>query len=101
MVRRPSLSHAGSQSTACQKERLEPGEFIHTFGDVHVYENHIEQVKEQLKRNPKPFPKIKIEGSIKDIDDFKPEMVILKNYDPHPTLKAELTVAGGYYEGKS
>ena len=81
--------------------RLEPGEFIHTFGDVHVYENHIEQVKEQLKRNPKPFPKIKIEGSIKDIDDFKPEMVILKNYDPHPTLKAELTVAGGYYEGKS
>src|SRR3989344_5602071 len=80
---------------------LEPGEFIHTFGDVHVYENHIEQVKEQLKRNPKPFPKIKIEGSIKDIDDFKPEMVILKNYDPHPTLKAELTVAGGYYEPKT
>lgn len=80
---------------------LESGEFIHTFGDVHIYENHIEQVKQQLKRKPKPFPTVRIEGSLVDLDDFKPEMVILENYNSHPVLKGELTVAGGYYEGKS
>lgn len=80
---------------------LEPGEFIHTFGDVHIYENHIPQVKEQLKRKPKPFPQVKIAGKIKSIDDFKPEMVILEGYDPYPMLKAELTVAGGLYDPKT
>lgn len=79
----------------------EPGEFIHTFGDVHIYENHIEQVKEQLKREPRPFPRIKLDTSIKNIDDFHPDKVILENYDPHPMLKAELTVAGGLYEGNN
>lgn len=78
---------------------LKPGEFIHTFGDVHIYENHISQVKEQLKRKPKPFPKVKIDKSIKSIDDFKPELVTLEDYDPYPVLKGELTVAGGLYEG--
>ncbi len=78
----------------------QPGEFIHTFGDVHVYENHIEQTKEQLKREPRPFPTIKIDPSVKTIDQFHPEHVTLENYDPYPVLKAELTVAGGLYEGK-
>ncbi len=77
---------------------LEPGEFIHTFGDVHIYENHIDQVKEQLKRKPKPFPKITFNKDFKTIDDFKPEFVTLEDYDPYPTLKAELTVAGGLYD---
>lgn len=77
---------------------LKPGEFIHTFGDVHIYENHIEQVKEQLKRKPRPLPKVKIDPKVKNIDDFRPEHVILENYDPHPILKGELTIAGGYYE---
>lgn len=76
----------------------EPGEFIHTFGDVHIYENHIEQVKEQLMRKPRPLPTVKINPSVKDIDDFKPDLVTLENYDPRPALKAELTVAGGLYE---
>nr|AIA16889.1 thymidylate synthase [uncultured bacterium] len=80
--------------------KLEPGEFVHTFGDVHIYENHIEQVKEQLKRKPRPFPTVKIDKAVKDIDDFRPEHVILENYDPHPIIKGELTVAGGLYEGK-
>lgn len=75
-----------------------PGEFIHTFGDVHIYENHIEQVKEQLKRAPKPFPKVSFTQDFKDIDDFRPEYVQLENYDPHPMLKGDLTVAGGFYE---
>lgn len=77
-----------------------PGEFVHTFGDAHIYANHIAQVKEQLKRKPKPFPRIKIDTSVKDIDDFRPEHVVLENYDSHPILKGELTVAGGLYEGK-
>ena len=79
---------------------LQPGEFIHTFGDVHIYENHIEQVKEQLKRTPRPFPTIKIEGKMKKLEDFKPEKIILENYNPHPPIKGELTVAGGLYEKK-
>jgi thymidylate synthase len=78
----------------------EPGEFIHTFGDVHIYENHVEQVKEQLKREPRKFPKVSIDPSVKNIDNFRPEHVILGNYDPHPILKGELTVAGGFYERK-
>lgn len=78
----------------------EPGEFIHTYGDLHIYENHIPQVKEQIKRTPKLLPKIEIKGKLKLIDDFKAEMVELVGYDPHPGLKGELTVAGGLFEGK-
>jgi len=80
---------------------LKPGEFIHTFGDVHIYENHISQVKEQLKRKPKKFPTIKFTKKFKSIDDFRPEYVELVGYDPYPMLKAELTVAGGLYDKKT
>ncbi len=76
----------------------EPGEFIHTFGDVHIYENHIEQSKEQLTREPRPFPTLRIDPSVKDIDDFRPEHATLEGYDPHPMIKADFTVAGGFYE---
>lgn len=75
-----------------------PGEFIHTFGDVHIYKNHFEQVKEQLSRWPRPLPKVKIDSVVKDISDFRPEHATLENYEPHPTIKGELTIAGGYYE---
>lgn len=80
--------------------KLKPGRFIHVYGDIHIYDNHIEQVKEQLKRKPLPFPIVKIVGKIDKLDDFKPEMVVLENYNPHPTIKAELTAAGGFYEKK-
>ena len=73
-----------------------PGEFIHTFGDVHIYETHMEQAKEQLSREPKPFPKLSLDPSVKEIDDFKPEHVTLTDYDAHPPIKAELVVSGGY-----
>jgi thymidylate synthase len=73
----------------------EPGEFIHTFGDAHIYKNHIEQIKEQLLREPKPFPKLTLDPIVKNIDDIKPEYIKLENYDPHPAIKAELTPAGG------
>ncbi len=80
---------------------LKPGEFVHTFGDVHIYENHIPQAKEQLTRTPRKFPKIKIKRKIKSIDDFKVEDVELLDYDPYPMMKAELTVAGGLYDKKT
>lgn len=80
---------------------LKPGEFVHTFGVAHIYENHVEQVKEQLTREPKPFPTVKIKRKLKSIDDFKPEDVELIDYDPYPMMKAELTVAGGLYDKKT
>lgn len=80
--------------------KLEPGEFIHIYGDVHIYENHIKQFKEQLKRKPRPFPTVRIKGKLNKIEDFKPEMVVLENYNPYPPIKAELTVAGGFFEEK-
>ncbi|MBI2621807.1 MAG: thymidylate synthase [Candidatus Levybacteria bacterium] len=80
---------------------LEPWEFIHTFGDVHIYENHIPQMKEQLKRKPRPFPKIKIDPSVKKLEDFRPEHVTLIDYNPHPSIYAELTIAGGLYDKRT
>lgn len=73
----------------------QPGEFIHTFGDVHIYSNHLEQVKEEISREPKPFPTVVIDDSVKEIDDFKPEHAKLENYEAHPPIKAELTPTGG------
>ena len=71
---------------------LEPGEFIHTFGDVHLYNNHLEQASLQLTRDPKPLPIMKINPKIKDIEDFKYEDFVLENYDPHPHIKAAVSV---------
>ena len=75
---------------------LRPGEFVHTFGDVHIYSNHFKQVKEQLKRVPKPFPKIKINPKVKNIDDFKLEDFEVIGYNPYPPIKGEVTVVGGF-----
>lgn len=76
----------------------EPGEFIHTLGDAHIYHDHLDQVREQLAREPKTFPTLKLSDEIKDLESFRPEMVTLENYDPHPVLKAKMTVAGGFDE---
>lgn len=75
---------------------LKMGEFILTFGDVHIYSNHFDQVKEQLKRKPRPFPKMKINPKVKKIDNFKLEDFTLENYNPQPPIKAEVTVVGGF-----
>lgn len=72
------------------------GEFVHTFGDAHIYSNHYEQVKEQLKRKPRLFPKMKLNPKVKNIDDFKPEDFELIDYNPHASLKGEVTVVGGF-----
>lgn len=78
----------------------EPGEFIHTFGDVHIYEIHLEQVKEQLKREPMKFPSISFNHDFKSIDEFKTEYVDLCDYEFHPPIKAPLSVSGGYFQKK-
>lgn len=75
---------------------LKPGEFVHTFGDVHIYSNHFAQVKEQLKRKPKPFPKMKINSKVRDIDKFKLEDFEIIGYNPYPPIKGEVTVVGGF-----
>lgn len=71
---------------------LEPGEFVHTFGDVHIYKNHLDQVKTQLERDPYPFPTMKINPEIKDIDSFKYEDFEIVDYKCHPTIKAPVAV---------
>jgi thymidylate synthase len=76
----------------------EAGEFVHTFGDLHVYENHRDQAKEQISREPRPFPKVSFTEEFDSLDAFRPEFVQLAGYDPHPALKAELAVVGGYNE---
>ena len=71
---------------------LQPGEFIHTLGDTHIYNNHIEQVKEQLTREPRPLPRMIINPEVKNIFDFKYDDFKLEDYNPHPHIKAEVSV---------
>lgn len=71
---------------------LEAGEFVHTFGDVHLYLNHIEQTKLQLSRELRSLPTMKINPSVSDLFDFKYEDFVLENYHPHPHIKAAVSV---------
>jgi thymidylate synthase len=89
-------SYALLLQMVAQVTGLRAGEFIHTFGDVHSYSNHFDQVKEQLNREPKPFPVVKINPEVKNINDFKFEDFTLENYDPHPAIKAEIANIGGF-----
>ena len=70
----------------------QPGEFIHTFGDAHIYLNHIDQAKEQLSRTPRPLPEMHINPHVVEIDAFQYEDFELVGYDPHPHIKAEVAV---------
>ena len=71
---------------------LEAGEFIHTFGDAHIYTNHFDQIETQVSREPKPLPKMKINPNVKSIFDFTFEDFTLEGYDPHPLIRGAVSV---------
>ncbi|MCC6863770.1 MAG: thymidylate synthase [Rhodobacteraceae bacterium] len=70
----------------------EPGDFIHSIGDAHIYLNHMEQVEAQLRRNIRPLPKLEITRKVQSIFDFKYEDFVVRGYDPHPTIKAPVAI---------
>ncbi len=71
---------------------LEPGEFVHTFGDAHIYRNHFDQIREQLSREPRPLPRMVLNPEVKSIDDYKYEDFMLEGYDPWPAIKGVVSV---------
>ena len=71
---------------------LEAGEFVHTFGDAHIYRNHFDQIREQLSREPRPLPRMVLNPAVKSIDDYKYEDFVLEGYDPWPAIKGEVSV---------
>jgi len=71
---------------------LQPGEFVLTLGDAHLYLNHLEQAREQLTRAPRPFPRMRLNPDVRDIFGFRYEDFALEGYEPHPAIKAQIAV---------
>jgi thymidylate synthase len=85
-------SYALLTMMVAQVTGLKPGEFVHTFGDAHLYTNHLEQARLQLSRSPRPLPTMRLNPAVTDIFAFRYEDFTLENYDPHPHIKAEVAV---------
>jgi len=75
-----------------QVSGLKPGDFVHTFGDAHLYKNHLDQAREQLTREPRPLPRMILDPSVRDLFAFRYEHFKLEGYDPHPHIRAEVAV---------
>ena len=81
------LTHMVAQVT-----ELEPGDFVHTLGDAHLYLNHLDQTREQLTREPRALPRLELDPSCREIDDFELDSVAVVGYDPHPAIRAPIAV---------
>jgi thymidylate synthase len=85
-------SYALLTRMVAQVAGLQPGAFVHTLGDAHLYANHVAQARVQLSRAPRPPPRVRLDPSVKELTDFRPEHVVLEDYDPHPFLQADVAV---------
>jgi thymidylate synthase len=85
-------SYALLTAMVAQVCELEPGDFVHTLGDAHLYLNHLDQAREQLTRDPRPLPTLRLNPEIKNIDEFDLHDVVVEGYDPHPAIKAPIAV---------
>ncbi len=85
-------SYALLTMMVAQVTGLKPGDFVHTFGDAHLYLNHLDQAREQLSREPRPLPAMRLDPAVKDLFAFRYEHFTLEGYDPHPPIKAPIAV---------
>ncbi|MEN1679355.1 MAG: thymidylate synthase [Planctomycetota bacterium] len=88
-------SYALLTMMVAQVTGLEPGDFVHTLGDAHLYDNHLEQAELQLSRDPRPLPEMRLDPGVTSLFEFRYEQFELANYDPHPHIKAPVAVCGG------